>query len=213
MANPAKTPPPHFPPPFLTRRRVIIACTNCRKRKIRCLTPEDPPLNPCDRCTEKGLKCEYITITNQKNQKAGSRKNASEADAELSGTASTSSPPVRLPPVHTAHPSAPHDFHVHPAMYRSQSQPVDAYGPLFGAHDHHLPLPHPDPPAGYGGREYHRPYSSMIQPRVHPYVFPTRDFTGYDAALPPVYDQRRLRRRLTASNIEQSTSGYGFQQT
>ncbi|KAF7366180.1 C6 finger domain [Mycena venus] len=60
--------PPILPPIFLTRRRVIIACTNCRKRKIRCLTPEDPPLNPCDRCTKKGLKCEYITIANQRDE-------------------------------------------------------------------------------------------------------------------------------------------------
>ncbi|KAJ7861451.1 hypothetical protein B0H14DRAFT_3445376 [Mycena olivaceomarginata] len=66
MADYTPVPPAFLPPIFLARRRVIIACAHCRKRKIRCITPEDPPQNPCGRCTKKGLKCEYITMADQK---------------------------------------------------------------------------------------------------------------------------------------------------
>ncbi|KAJ6449394.1 hypothetical protein C8R47DRAFT_1230665 [Mycena vitilis] len=47
--------------PFaLQRRRTLVACTNCRRRKMRCMTTEQPPTNPCARCTKKGLTCEYV---------------------------------------------------------------------------------------------------------------------------------------------------------
>ncbi|KAJ8086513.1 hypothetical protein PM082_005336 [Marasmius tenuissimus] len=39
-----------------------MACRNCRKRKIKCVTNEDPPHNPCERCTRKGLHCEYVAV-------------------------------------------------------------------------------------------------------------------------------------------------------
>ncbi|KAJ7698266.1 hypothetical protein B0H17DRAFT_1260061 [Mycena rosella] len=42
------------------RRRTILACSNCRKRKIRCITTEQPPSNPCARCTKKNIPCEYV---------------------------------------------------------------------------------------------------------------------------------------------------------
>ncbi|KAJ6495226.1 hypothetical protein C8R45DRAFT_1094883 [Mycena sanguinolenta] len=47
------------------RRRTIIACVNCRKRKIRCIPTEQPPKNPCARCTKKGLPCEYVTAEHE----------------------------------------------------------------------------------------------------------------------------------------------------
>ncbi|KAJ7772253.1 hypothetical protein B0H16DRAFT_166810 [Mycena metata] len=74
---------------FLSRRRVIIACTNCRKRKIRCLTPEEPPENPCERCVKRGLRCEYITVTNQQD---------SARDKEQPEHASKRSSPSQSPP-------------------------------------------------------------------------------------------------------------------
>ncbi|KAJ7336890.1 hypothetical protein DFH08DRAFT_964848 [Mycena albidolilacea] len=35
---------------------------NAPKRKIRCITTEQPPTNPCARCTKKGLPCEYMAV-------------------------------------------------------------------------------------------------------------------------------------------------------
>ncbi|KAJ7347230.1 hypothetical protein DFH08DRAFT_158785 [Mycena albidolilacea] len=47
--------------PFATkRRRTLMACLSCRKRKVRCMTTEQPPKNPCARCTKKKIPCEYI---------------------------------------------------------------------------------------------------------------------------------------------------------
>ncbi|KAJ7699994.1 hypothetical protein B0H17DRAFT_1048134 [Mycena rosella] len=44
------------------RRRAMIACTNCRRRKIKCVTSEEPPRNPCARCTKRSLPCEYVAV-------------------------------------------------------------------------------------------------------------------------------------------------------
>ncbi|KAJ7097354.1 hypothetical protein C8R44DRAFT_949406 [Mycena epipterygia] len=55
---------PQRPLPFpVSRRRTALACTNCKKRKIRCIAPEQPPINPCARCTRRRLTCEYVVNT------------------------------------------------------------------------------------------------------------------------------------------------------
>ncbi|KAJ7626909.1 hypothetical protein FB45DRAFT_1029287 [Roridomyces roridus] len=41
------------------RRRTFVACSNCRKRKIRCVTSEENANAPCARCRMKNLTCEY----------------------------------------------------------------------------------------------------------------------------------------------------------
>ncbi|KAJ7604325.1 hypothetical protein FB45DRAFT_957325 [Roridomyces roridus] len=46
--------------PTARRRRAFIACTNCRRRKIKCVT--DAETDPCDRCVRKGLGCEYVLV-------------------------------------------------------------------------------------------------------------------------------------------------------
>jgi hypothetical protein len=72
------------PPSALSnrRRRAPIACRLCRKRKIKvrppfsisfpysiidntilqCITDENPPHGPCERCTRKNLTCEYVPV-------------------------------------------------------------------------------------------------------------------------------------------------------
>ncbi|KAJ7260459.1 hypothetical protein B0H12DRAFT_1275638 [Mycena haematopus] len=60
-SNPAARAPQNNAPFARQRRRTIMACVNCRKRKIRCITTEQPPKNPCARCAKKGLPCEYVT--------------------------------------------------------------------------------------------------------------------------------------------------------
>ncbi|KAJ7629110.1 hypothetical protein FB45DRAFT_1029155 [Roridomyces roridus] len=70
---------PHSNAPHATRkRRTIIACLPCRKRKLRCITFEQPPTNPCQRCARLNLACEYMSV------------NIAEALAE--------SDPVQAPP-------------------------------------------------------------------------------------------------------------------
>ncbi|KAJ7164498.1 hypothetical protein C8R46DRAFT_313399 [Mycena filopes] len=48
-------------PAFQKRTRVYIACTACRKRKVKCLSDEYEQ-TPCERCVRKGLKCEYVPV-------------------------------------------------------------------------------------------------------------------------------------------------------
>ncbi|KAJ7478265.1 hypothetical protein FB451DRAFT_1396049 [Mycena latifolia] len=59
-AHSSQNQPPAAPFAISMRRRTILACTNCRRRKIRCITTEQPPKNPCARCVKKGLSCEYV---------------------------------------------------------------------------------------------------------------------------------------------------------
>ncbi|KAJ7468242.1 hypothetical protein B0H11DRAFT_2284192 [Mycena galericulata] len=48
---------------FSKRRRAFVACSNCRKRKIKCVTASDADDNPCTRCLKKGLTCEYAPVS------------------------------------------------------------------------------------------------------------------------------------------------------
>ncbi|KAK0190998.1 hypothetical protein F5146DRAFT_1000909 [Armillaria mellea] len=63
---PQSTPPP-FDTPIKRPGRALIACTHCRRRKIKCVpvSSEDPDRShnsPCERCTKKHLKCEYVPV-------------------------------------------------------------------------------------------------------------------------------------------------------
>ncbi|KAF7318679.1 C6 finger domain [Mycena chlorophos] len=107
---------------FTTRRRVIIACTNCRKRKIRCMTSEESPVNPCERCEEKGLRCEYVTITDQRRQK----RTRTRARGLSSATAKTGSP-------------SPRDDREFEAHTPSPTWSLPNASPYMHAHD--IPLP------------------------------------------------------------------------
>ncbi|KAF8202726.1 hypothetical protein K438DRAFT_2015278 [Mycena galopus ATCC 62051] len=42
--------------------RTLVACYHCRKRKMKCITTEQPPKNPCKNCTVKRLPCEYVAV-------------------------------------------------------------------------------------------------------------------------------------------------------
>ncbi|KAF7341481.1 C6 finger domain [Mycena venus] len=48
---------------FTKRRRAFVACGECRKRKIKCVSVTDADsYKPCTRCALKGLKCEYYAV-------------------------------------------------------------------------------------------------------------------------------------------------------
>ncbi|KAF8176676.1 hypothetical protein K438DRAFT_73182 [Mycena galopus ATCC 62051] len=53
------------------RRRVYVACTNCRRRKIKCVTSEQSSMKPCARCTKRGLACKYTPIAESYNNSLG----------------------------------------------------------------------------------------------------------------------------------------------
>ncbi|KAJ7055735.1 hypothetical protein C8F01DRAFT_445330 [Mycena amicta] len=97
MAAGNSSPSPELSALFNKPRRVIIACTHCRKRKVRCLTKEESPVNPCQRCLENGLRCEYLTVTDQREyrkRRDGGRRNRHRGVASMSMSTGTPSPHV-----------------------------------------------------------------------------------------------------------------------
>ncbi|KAJ6575742.1 hypothetical protein DFH09DRAFT_1311792 [Mycena vulgaris] len=99
------------PPSEGKQRRTVMACSNCRRRKIRCVTTERPPIHPCERCTRRCLTCEFVRVTDQP-RRSSSASPASDAffvpDPPQSGPSRTS--PTWTPPVNIGAPSFPRGF-------------------------------------------------------------------------------------------------------
>ncbi|KAJ7679749.1 hypothetical protein B0H17DRAFT_1206396 [Mycena rosella] len=49
------------------RTRRMLACSNCRKRKKKCITT-DGVRKPCERCTKGNLTCHYISVPVQEEE-------------------------------------------------------------------------------------------------------------------------------------------------
>ncbi|KAF8126455.1 hypothetical protein K438DRAFT_2001380 [Mycena galopus ATCC 62051] len=56
---------------FEQTKRVAVACSNCRERKIKCMA--DPQQGPCMRCERNGLDCVYVSTEKQKARGTGSK--------------------------------------------------------------------------------------------------------------------------------------------
>ncbi|KAJ7644879.1 hypothetical protein FB45DRAFT_1053522 [Roridomyces roridus] len=60
----SKPKPP--PVPVSHAHRGYLACTNCRRRKVRCtITPGSPPESPCEQCTKRNWRCKYLTVSQE----------------------------------------------------------------------------------------------------------------------------------------------------
>ncbi|KAJ7207017.1 hypothetical protein C8J57DRAFT_1484686 [Mycena rebaudengoi] len=70
--------------PFVKRRRAYVACTNCRQRKVRCVSLSEVGDEPCNRCSKRGLKCEYIAIPDC--QETSSEGDSTTTPEPLSGS-------------------------------------------------------------------------------------------------------------------------------
>ncbi|KAJ7204146.1 hypothetical protein GGX14DRAFT_460952 [Mycena pura] len=51
--------------PNAPRHRAPIACTHCRRRKVKCISSKDLTSTQCARCARRGLRCEYIAVSEQ----------------------------------------------------------------------------------------------------------------------------------------------------
>ncbi|KAJ7641982.1 hypothetical protein FB45DRAFT_1126220 [Roridomyces roridus] len=81
MSQHNKIPPPSFPPPpFAPRTRVYLACAQCRRRKIRCISNGDYD-KPCERCDRRNLRCEYISVA----EEAGREYSSSQIESTSRG--------------------------------------------------------------------------------------------------------------------------------
>ncbi|KAJ6586429.1 hypothetical protein DFH09DRAFT_256206 [Mycena vulgaris] len=54
------------PSPFCERKRACMACSNCRRRKIKCVN-DDSARDPCERCSKRGFNCEYVAVSGHDN--------------------------------------------------------------------------------------------------------------------------------------------------
>ncbi|KAJ7023243.1 hypothetical protein C8F04DRAFT_1134854 [Mycena alexandri] len=81
------------PAPFSLqqRRRTLIACFNCRKRKVRCISAEKPPKVPCTRCRKHNLMCEYPDMEHD-------ASSTSSRSPEFTSSDIPDSPPVSISP-------------------------------------------------------------------------------------------------------------------
>ncbi|KAJ7225142.1 hypothetical protein B0H12DRAFT_1077879 [Mycena haematopus] len=167
MADHTRPLPPFLSPIFLTRRRVIIACTHCRKRKIRCMTPEDPPQNPCDRCVKKGLKCEYVTMATQRDETSTNRSAPIDRRRQASP-----SPPAGSRHTNYSHSSRPID----PQWGGNQGRDhrtLHAHAHEPGHNSQYRYQPYRTQSAGATPEEYYRSYQMPGLPptlQPHPYL-------------------------------------------
>ncbi|KAJ7176311.1 hypothetical protein C8R43DRAFT_943096 [Mycena crocata] len=143
-------------------KRVIIACTNCRKRKIRCLTSEQPPINPCERCAKKGLQCEYIPVPDQP-----------DYSADGAASSPSHSGPSSSAPIHLSHPYGP------------PSGPQASANSRGGYSHHGAAAAHPHSFSGHGGHsQYPNPAAN---PLYHQQFIPNNPYIqpGQAAPYPP----------------------------
>ncbi|KAJ7200842.1 hypothetical protein GGX14DRAFT_571846 [Mycena pura] len=89
---------------FEVPKRVAVACSNCRERKIKCITESQDA--PCMRCHFNGMPCEYVATERQRIRTACGSKHTAKKSAKSAGKKPF--PPRRLlPTLSKALPSAP----------------------------------------------------------------------------------------------------------
>ncbi|KAJ7064894.1 hypothetical protein C8F01DRAFT_779578 [Mycena amicta] len=151
------------PPPGHQRNR--IACTNCRKRKIKCPSSQKYPTQPCARCVKEGLDCEYAAVINEDDSSLGEQGPPAprwveplDPESYARGAHRNRSVPTALPPMPQGGGSTPpagHDSYrapiagssqyAHSAGWNGYNQPPppDARYATPAANVHYGPFPGP----------------------------------------------------------------------
>ncbi|KAF7316546.1 C6 finger domain [Mycena indigotica] len=142
---------------FQKRRRAYIACSNCRKRKVKCITVSDADYRPCTRCSQKGLLCEYIAVTDDPDSLSLNPDTPPEAShgvdewpqpitppsAGLNGFLPPHSAPARGGRGASSHPHTPPTSQQ--SLYRPQTWPATVAPP--SGYSSRITQPRPYPPA------------------------------------------------------------------
>ncbi|KAJ7627946.1 hypothetical protein DFH06DRAFT_1442278 [Mycena polygramma] len=172
----------------LTSRRVALACSNCRERKVKCV--HEARGTSCMRCMLNGLSCQYLATEKQQNRSC--RKNGPRRTRP------------RPPPPSPQEPVTPHDndsfsgggFGQAPFEAETSQSPVTPVYPvpLTTTHYDAAPAPHYDG-VSYAAPHYPPPShqhaltgaycgqyttaQTKIQPPAMPHSFstPTLDLT------------------------------------
>ncbi|KAJ7609896.1 hypothetical protein FB45DRAFT_1038362 [Roridomyces roridus] len=167
--------------PFDTIQRVYIACKNCRRRKVKCITSS--PESACHRCRTKGLKCEYEATERQAERMRGPEPPPSSSGEYL---------PAPWPNVEQVHPSQlphPPPAHPPPSMPFPGPPPGPSMNPTSGPVTMYQPQHHGNP-----HRHRHRhPYPHRAPRTPEPYTAPMPPAQQYPyQSYPSPYNQNNL---------------------
>ncbi|KAJ6514255.1 hypothetical protein C8R47DRAFT_569313 [Mycena vitilis] len=92
---------PSVPRVFVLRsKRTNLACSNCRRRKIKCVPRNDSTQEPCERCSKRGLTCEFVAIGGADAHDTSDHASTSYAPP---ASANSPSPPSQFPPTSYMH--------------------------------------------------------------------------------------------------------------
>ncbi|KAF7325219.1 Zn(2)-C6 fungal-type domain-containing protein [Mycena kentingensis (nom. inval.)] len=193
----------NVPDDFKKRRRSIIACTNCRRRKTRCYTTEEFPESPCERCADKGLQCCYKTIGEQREQDA-------QADSSGGEASPPSTPPLLLRP-------APGAASTEPAFYdrdydydwRERTVHFPAAAPYADAYSAYVHPQYEHYGHGYShdySHDYDYDYVPQSKPRADPAIVNLRPWVPEDDLTDAYFTQGW---DMTESSANANASFYG----
>ncbi|KAL1681620.1 hypothetical protein EV122DRAFT_260569 [Schizophyllum commune] len=140
--------------PMIRQQRALVACTNCRQRKIKCEPSNTQSGAACKRCQKHGYTCEYKAVAEDHGQDDYQRRSHHSYSPEertsphshLSSMSSYSSygsaPFLSVPPYTQQSSTAPYPSQ-HYAMTRTGSDhsvgPQSAYDDFAGAYTNETP--------------------------------------------------------------------------
>ncbi|KAJ8096285.1 hypothetical protein PM082_011440 [Marasmius tenuissimus] len=114
-------------------KRVLMACTECRKRKVRCNPDRSGVTRPCDRCSRNGLQCRYEPISSPAEDTDG------EDGIKLFDPYAHNNPMLHNPQqIHNGGtPYPPNQFHRQPANVTTYQPYPGGYHNNSGAYNTH----------------------------------------------------------------------------
>ncbi|KAJ6489962.1 hypothetical protein C8R45DRAFT_929252 [Mycena sanguinolenta] len=149
------------------RKRVYIACSNCRKAKVKCETDEQEP-RPCQRCIQKGLDCVYLPVPKE-TPPAASPDHGKSAGTSVSPSLPQSTRGFGPPSSHGSRRPQYASAGLHPG-------PLDQPRPQFNPGGPGFPPPPANPTISYAFSNHGPVFGNTpqtVQPRAPPqYVTP-----------------------------------------
>ncbi|KAJ7129901.1 hypothetical protein C8R43DRAFT_674430 [Mycena crocata] len=167
--------------PFTKRRRTYVACKACRKRKIKCIsTGEDMP---CKRCAERGFKCEFIPVAEERRRERAGRPGGESSTSTLVKAASSSLDGLSTSASQNTFEDAL-SFQPAPSSYTQPALPAPLLADPFASTSsaqhqlpkeypyataiYAIPAPQPEISAQQLPTQYDQYFSSLGVPPIHP---------------------------------------------
>ncbi|KAK7039928.1 hypothetical protein R3P38DRAFT_3469205 [Favolaschia claudopus] len=109
-------------------KRTDNACSNCRRRKIKCKISKERPKDPCERCVKRRLCCQYISVADQEDSSPSPEPTPPPATPPLPPTLTLPTLPFLGPTESPTRPSGSRRFFIdepqpHPELDLDQFTP------------------------------------------------------------------------------------------